>query len=94
MNAVTPTGGPAVPPPGEAKARQAARDFEAVFVGQMAKLMLEQVEQGEFSGGHGEEMFRSVLAEEIGRTVSAGRGIGLSDAVVEQLRRLTQEEGQ
>ncbi|MBL7537549.1 flagellar biosynthesis protein FlgJ, partial [Escherichia coli] len=49
---------PAVPanPKLDAKNRETARNFEAVFLGQMTQLMLESVQQGdgEFSGGHGE----------------------------------------
>ena len=41
-----------------------ARQFEAVFAGQVAKIMLETVEvDDQFGGGHGEEMFRGMMAE-------------------------------
>lgn len=68
---------------------KAAQDFEAVFVTQMVQLMMEQVEVDEnFGGGHGEEMFRGVLSENIGKEISRGSGIGLSDVVREQLLKL------
>nr|WP_145206631.1 rod-binding protein [Sphingobium sp. B2] len=66
-----------------------ARDFEAVFLGQMAQMMLESVEVDQtFGGGHGEEMFRGILAEKLGREFAARGGIGLSDAVRAQIIRL------
>lgn len=77
---------PAIP---NVKARDTAQKFEAVFIGQMAKLMLESVEQdGAFSGGHGEEMFRGVLAEKLGEEIAKGRGVGLADQVMAEIIRL------
>jgi len=73
----------------DGKAEKTAREFEAVFLGQMAKLMLESVELGDqFSGGHGEEMFRGVLAERVGEEMARGGGIGLAPAVLEQIIKL------
>lgn len=72
----------AMPIPPDRKARDTARDFEAVFAGQVAKLMLESVEQdGGLSGGHGEEMFRGILAETLGNAIARGRGLGVADQV-------------
>ncbi|MEZ5655424.1 MAG: rod-binding protein [Sphingobium sp.] len=82
---------PPTPPPAapNAQARKAAKDFEAVFIGQMTKLMMESVEQDSaFSGGHGEEMFRGVLAEKLGEAVTRKGGIGLADAVLAEIVRL------
>lgn len=73
----------------ETKAEATAREFEAVFLGQMAKLMMESVELGdEFSGGHGEEMFRGVLAETLGAEMAKGGGVGLAPAVLDQIIRM------
>jgi Rod binding domain-containing protein len=75
--------------PGRARAEATAREFEAVFIGQMAKLMLESVETpGEFGGGHGEEMFRGVLAEQLGGAIQQKGGLGLAPAVLDQIIRL------
>lgn len=66
-----------------------AREFEGVFMGQMAKIMLESVEQSpEFSGGQGEAMFRGIMAEKIGSLMAERGGIGLAPAVLEQMIRL------
>lgn len=76
---------PKVPTP---KSKETAQAFEAVFIGQMTQLMLESVEPGEFSGGHGEEMFRGVMAEQLGTAIAAKGGIGLAPAVMDQIIRL------
>lgn len=69
-----------------AAASKSARDFEAVFVGQMTKIMMETVEtKGDFTGGHGEEMFRGVLAEKLGGAIVARGGLGLAPAVMKQI---------
>lgn len=66
-----------------------AREFEAVFLGQMTKLMMESVEIGDtFSGGHGEEMFRGVLAEKLGTEIARSGGVGLAPAVLEQIIKM------
>ena len=78
--------GPQQPSP---KARAAAQTFEAVFIGQMTKLMLESAEpQGGFSGGHGEALFRGVLAEQIGSFIARGGGIGIADSVLAEIVKL------
>jgi len=66
-----------------------ARQFEGVFAGQITKIMMETVEQDEqFSGGHGEEMFRGILAEQIGNSIASGKGLGIASAVEAQIIRL------
>lgn len=91
--------GPIQPPslpnlPSEAPRQRAdiaatAQEFEGVFLGQMAKLMLESVELGgDFSGGHAEEMFRGILAEKLGGQMAGRGGIGLAPAVMEQMIRM------
>lgn len=70
-----------------------AREFESVFIGQMTQLMMESVEPGEFSGGHGEEMFRGVLAEKLGTEITKRGGIGLAPVVLDQIIKLQQGNG-
>ena len=65
-----------------------AREFEAVFLGQMTQLMMESVGDGEFSGGHGEQMFRGVLAEKLGAAIADRGGLGLAPAVMDQIIKL------
>jgi flagellar protein FlgJ len=72
------------------KDRATAQSFEAVFLGQMTQLMMESVDTGTFSGGHGEEVFRGVLAEKLGTAMAARGGLGLAPAVLDQILRLKQ----
>ena len=72
--------------PKDSAAAKTAREFEAVFLGQMTQLMLESTPtDGEFSGGHGEQMFRGVLAEKLGAAVAARGGVGIAPAVMDQI---------
>ncbi|HIJ39371.1 MAG TPA: chemotaxis protein, partial [Rhodospirillaceae bacterium] len=61
------------------EAMKAARKFEAMFVGQMLKPMFDTLPtDGYFGGGQSEEMFRSLLVDNIGKSISEhGKGIGL-----------------
>lgn len=66
-----------------------AREFESVFVGQMTKIMMDMVEtDGGFSGGHGEEMFRGVMAEEMGKEIARKGGFGLAPVVLDQIIKM------
>ncbi|WP_298675603.1 rod-binding protein [uncultured Sphingomonas sp.] len=84
------TSGAAVPqrPAPTPKDIATAREFEAVFVGQMARLMLDSVDQGDFSGGNGEQVFRGILAEKIGGEIARAGGIGIAPAVLDQILKL------
>ena len=86
---VTPAATPAPLAPKLPSAKQTAEKFEAVFLGQMTQLMMESVEVGdEFSGGHGEAMFRGVLAEKLGTEMAKSGGIGLAPAVMAQIIKM------
>jgi Rod binding domain-containing protein len=91
--------GPAILPPAASPrlpaidraspAAKTAHEFESVFLGQMTQMMLESVPAGgEFSGGHGEEMFRGVLAEKLGAEISKRGGIGLAPIVMDEIIKL------
>jgi Rod binding domain-containing protein len=70
----------------------AARDFEAVFLGEVMKPMLDTLPaDGPFSGGHGEAMFRGIMAEEFGKAMAHRGGVGLAPAVEAQLIRIQEE---
>jgi Rod binding domain-containing protein len=76
-------------PKADANSAKTARAFEAVFVGQMTQMMMSTVEQDpQFSGGHGEEMFRGVLAEKLGTAIAARGGIGIAPMVMQQILKL------
>lgn len=81
-----------VAPAVDQRAKATAEAFEAVLLGQLTGLMLETAQPtSEFSGGHGEEMFRGVLAEKIGAEIAKRGGVGLAPAVMQQIIELQKE---
>ncbi len=69
--------------------RRVAEEFEAVFIAQMMAPMFEGLESDEmFGGGPGEDIFRSVLIEEYGKSIARAGGIGLSDIIQREILRL------
>ncbi len=93
MTWVAPVAAPgtaSAPPPAQlATAKKTAQAFEAVLIGQVTKIMLEaSASDGEFTGGHGEAMFRGVLAEQLGTEIARAGGIGLAPAVMHQILQL------
>ncbi len=80
---------PQLPQPSSRDPAATAKAFESVFIGQMTKIMMDTAPtDGPFSGGHGEEMFRGVLAEQMGNAIAKRGGIGLAPAVVAQMLRM------
>jgi Rod binding domain-containing protein len=76
-------------PAGDAEAvREAARQFEAFFIGEFVETMFQGVgEDKMFGGGAGGEMFRSLLNREYANEMSKAGGIGIADAVAGELLR-------
>jgi Rod binding domain-containing protein len=73
-------------------ARAAAEEFEAQVISQMMSAMFEGLETAPpFGGGHGEKMFRGMMIEEYAKSVTAGGGLGLADAVHAELLRAQEE---
>ncbi|MFM8941561.1 MAG: rod-binding protein [Phenylobacterium sp.] len=76
------------------KVEGAARDFEAVFISQMLSHMWSGVKVDEtFGGGHGEEMFRSMMVEEQGKMMAKSGGFGLADHVKATMLRIQEANG-
>ncbi len=75
--------------------RRAAEEFEAVFLSQMLAPMFEGLETDElFGGGAGEDIYRSILVEEYGKSIARAGGIGLSDAIQREILRLQEASQQ
>ncbi len=71
------------------KLREVAQDFESIFIFQMLDTMYAGLAtDGPFGGGSGEKMFRSLLHEEIAKSISATGGFGIGDAVYRELLQL------
>ncbi len=63
------------------KAKNAAQDFEAVFINSMFQQMFSSVSQGPFSGGPAANMWRSFLTDEYAKTFAKSGGIGIAEHV-------------
>lgn len=69
--------------------RQAAEDFEAVFISQMLAPMFEGMEDDSyFGGGPGNDIYRSMMVEQYGKSIARAGGFGLADAVQREVLRL------
>jgi Rod binding domain-containing protein len=67
--------------------REAAKQFEAVFMSQLLKQMRSTVHKEEmFHGGAGEDIFTEMLDEEFAQKMSV-RGTGIADMLYLQLSR-------
>ncbi len=77
-----------------AKLDKAASEFESLFIYQMLKTMRESsMKEDLFSGGKGEEIYTSMLDQEMSVVMSEGEGIGLKKALLEQLLSNLDAEG-
>jgi peptidoglycan hydrolase FlgJ len=90
LTAVSATSAASQPRKVDVKNAQTAKDFEAMFLGQMTKMMLESVEKGDINGGAGEEMFKGVLAEKLGTEMANRGGVGLAPMVLDSILKLQQ----
>jgi len=69
--------------------RQAAENFEAVYLSQMLAPMFESMKSdGWFGGGPGEDIYRSMLVEEYGKAIAHTGGLGIAENVERELLRL------
>lgn len=61
---------------------QAAQDFEAMFLTEMLKPMFDTVKTDPmFGGGHGEDMWKSIMVSEYSKEIAKNGGVGIADAV-------------
>lgn len=66
--------------------RQACEDFESVFVAYLLKSMRKTVPKTELmNGGMSNDIYLSMMDDEIARAVAKGPGIGLAAAIYRQL---------
>lgn len=83
--APTVSGADAIDAKTKTKLWNASVDFETQYLSSMLQPMFDSVEVDEtFGGGHGEEMFRSMLTNEYAKQI-AGRGVGLAENVYREL---------
>lgn len=73
----------------DGRAREAAEAFEAMVIAQMLAPMFATLPtDGPFGGGHAEGVYRSMMVDEIGKTIARGGGIGLADNVHAEILKL------
>lgn len=69
-----------------AEARKAAEEFEAFFLAQFIDRMFADLPtDGMMGGGHGEKVFRSLLAQEYGKVMARSGGVGIADSVYREI---------
>ncbi len=69
--------------------RDAAEEFESVFLKNMLEAMFTGLEEGgTWGSGHGSEAWQGMMIDEYAKAVSESGGIGLADSVERQLLQL------
>ena len=70
-------------------ARKAAQEFEAVFINQLLESMSAGLStEGEFTGGPSEGVYRSLMNEQIAKSIAQRGGLGLADSVYHTILKL------
>src|SRR5512146_956792 len=70
------------------QAKKVSQDFEGLFVGMMLKSMRSTVPEDKLTGGgHGEEVFRSLLDQEYAAAAVKRGGMGLAEQVEKEIIR-------
>lgn len=84
--------GPATPSPTN-MTREAAVDFESFFLSQMFSEMFSGIETDPlFGGGAGEDVFRSMMIQQFGKSVAQSGGVGIADAVMREMIALQEDQ--
>ena len=74
--------------------REAAEDFEAMFLSGMFKPMFENLEtDGMFGGGEAEKTYRGMLVQEYGKAMAQSGGIGLADQIAREMLKMQEVQG-
>ncbi|TAH37560.1 MAG: hypothetical protein EYC62_01370 [Alphaproteobacteria bacterium] len=69
--------------------KKAAQDFESVFLNEMMQQMFAGIKtNSQFGGGHGEDMFRSMMVQEYANAMSQKGGLGISDAILKEMIKI------
>ncbi len=74
--------------------REAAEDFEAMFLSEMFKPMFENLKtDGMFGGGEAEKTYRGMLVQEYGKAMAQSGGIGLADQIAREMLKMQEVQG-
>ena len=72
--------------------RQSTQEFEALYINEMFKAMRKTIpESGLIEKGMSQAIYQEMLDMERARTASEGKGIGLGNAMFEQLRYMIED---
>ena len=71
----------------EVQARDTAQSFESVFLFEVLQSMYSGMKPGAFGGGNEETLFRSMMNEEVAKSISRQGGIGIADSVYLEIMR-------
>ncbi len=77
----------------ERDVREAAQQFEAMFMSEMLNHMHQGIDaDGVFGGGRGEEVFRSLLVQEYGQMIARSGQVKISDGIAREMLRMQEEQ--
>ena len=79
---------PVATPEQLARVKKVSREFEESFLQVMMGEMFKTVPTGSFSGGAGEEAFKSFLTDAFSKQIGASGGIGLSKQLNHELLKM------
>jgi peptidoglycan hydrolase FlgJ len=76
-----------------AKAEKVAQDFEAFFLGQVLQPMFKTIDvEPPFGGGSAEEVWRSMMVDEMGKSMAKAGGIGIAAHVKREILRMQEAQ--
>lgn len=81
------------PDASDAQLREAAKQFEIMFAAEMLKAAKVGETHGPFSGGYGEEAFRSFLVREYATSIAEQGTLGLATQIYQELKEKVAAHG-
>ncbi len=77
------------------KSREVAEKFEAFFLGQMLQPMFASINpEPPFGGGHAEKIWKSMMVDEIGKSMAKSGGIGIADSIQREILKMQEVQNQ
>jgi len=73
--------------PSQAKVKEAAEDFEAIFLSQMLTTMTQEL-GGAGGVAGGDDVYRDMFSKEVAKMISRSGGIGVADAVLQEMLKM------
>lgn len=82
-------------PKNMAALKKVGQDFEAQFLSQMLGHMFDGIKTDKmFGGGQAEDVYKSLMVDEYGKSIAKAGGIGIASQVVRSVLLQFQESGQ